>query len=200
MPKVGGGVPQPAKLKDIVDDLFENERIKYPDGSREFFTFVAATLTDQQKQSLTSLPGSTPLDFYIYYQVDRFDVNDNLISTSQYVITYVKKNDGFIYGIYFSVSGQTRFEIKELEKSPTPIVLVETAQLTPDNYMEVYNHIFGTTFILGLSTDSTFPLASLQYTKKSKYFYEDLVSTGVDRPDLPETVLIGLSKSLSKFD
>ena len=199
MPKVGKGVPPPAKITDIIDDLFENEKMKNPDNTRVFFTFSRAQLTDQQKQALTYPHGLTPLDLYIVYQTDQFDEQENLISTNSTLVSFAEKGDGFTYAYYFSLSNQERLSIKQLSKSPESIQLSPNVKLTYDNYLEVYNNVLGTTIILGLSTTQP-PLASLQYATKSKYFYEDLSENGINQPNLPETVLTGLSKNLSEFD
>ena len=201
MPKVGKGVPPPAKITDIIHDLFENGKFQSPDNTDFLFTFALAELTDQQKQVLilTYPQGLTPLDVYIVYQVDQFDEEENLISTSSHLVSFVKKGDGFIYGYYYDLTDQERLSIKKLTKSSEPILLSPNVKFTFTNYTEVYNNVLGTTVILGLSTTKP-PYASLQYAAKSKYFYEYLFENGIDQPNLPATVLTGLSKTLSEFD
>jgi hypothetical protein len=198
MLKFGKGVPPPAKLEDIIDDLCENEKIKYSDNTTDIITFSRAGLTAQQKSSLTpSYPqGSTSLDVDLIYQINSYDADKNLTKTQLFVLSCVKKNDGFIYGVYFDVFNQQSFEIDQLIKSPQPIQLSSTAQLITSNYLEVYNNVLGTTFILGLSTKNEQTYASLQYADKSHYFYENLSPNGIENPNLPKTSLTGLSKNL----
>src|SRR6185436_7246557 len=156
MAKVGKGVPSPAKLKNIVEDLFENEKTKYPDGTSKIFTFSRVQLTNQQKNSLivSYPPESTALNFYVINQFDDFDAEGHLTGTDLAVVSFVKKNDGFIYGSYFDIFNQQRFDINELTKSPKPIHLSDNAKLITSNYLEVYSDILKTTFILGLSTEN----------------------------------------------
>ena len=202
MQKIGKGVPSPAKLKDIIDDLFENEKIKHHNDTEEILTFSRAKLTNQQKSSLASNypSGLVALDVDLIYQIDIYDANDDLSTTKLNLVSFVKKNDGFIYGVYFKVLNQDRFEIEQLKKSKESIQLSNNAEFVNDNYLEVYNNIFGTTFILGLSTFDQEISASLQYTHKSLYFYENLLPNGIEDPKIPKTILTGLSKNLSHFD
>ena len=202
MPKIGRGVPAPAKFKDIIDDLFENEKIKYQDETREILTFSRAKLNDQQKSSLAANypEGLIALDVEIFYQIDIYDAHNDLSKSNLILVSFVKKNDGFIYGVYFKVLNQQRLEIEQLKKSKQPIELSNNAEFVDDNYLEVYNNIFDTTFILGLSTLNQQISASLQYTHKSLYFYENLLQNGIEDPQIPKTSLTGLSKNLSHFD
>lgn len=200
MSKVGKGVPPPAKITNIIGDLFENEKIKNLDNTRSFVTFSRAQLTNQQKKSLTYSEGSIPTDLYIVYQTDQFDMEGNLISTSSQLISFIKKNDGFTYGYYYKLLNQKRWNIDKLAQSSEPIKLSMDPIFVFDNYIEVYHNVLGTTVILGLGTEIGAQLASLQYTHKSKYFYEILYENGIEEPTYPITILVGLSKNLSKFD
>lgn len=199
MPKVGKGVPSPAKFKNIIKDLFQNEKIKYQDDTKQILTFTQAKLNDQQKLSLTSSypTGSTSLNFYIYYQINVYNSSGNLIEIEQTLVSFIKKNDGFIYGIYFNITNQQSFKIKLLRKSKKSIRLSNNVLFTTSNYIEIYNDIQKNTFILGLSTQNDNIYASLQYSHKSFYFYENLLQNGIQDATIPKTKLTGLSKNLS---
>lgn len=197
MPKVGKGVVPPAKFEDIIEDLYENEKIKNADGSKTIFTFSAARLTDQQKQSLTYPEGFTPLNVFVIYQTDDFDASNNLTQSNLSLISFTQKGDGFIYAHYFEVTSQERLDIDLLEDSNKPLPLSSAATFSYINYFEVYHDIKGTTVILGLDTE--IPEASLQFATSSKYFYQAIDASGTIDPLIPETELTGLSDNLKKL-
>src|SRR5690242_4346267 len=146
-------VPSPAKIEDIIKDLFQNEKIKNSDNTKILVVFSRAVLTDKQKAMLTYPPDIKSLDIYLIYQTEKYDEKKRLISTNSQLVSFVKKNsDEFIYGYYFNLANQGRSDIKKLIKSEKPIKLSENVKITSEKYVEVYNRIFGKTFILGLST------------------------------------------------
>lgn len=197
MPKVGKGVVPPAKFEDIIENLYENEKIKNADGSKLIITFSAAKLTDQHRQSLTYPTGFTPLNVFVIYQTDGFDASNNLTESSVQLISFTHKGDGFIYAHYFDIASQERFDIDFLEDSNKPIPLSSSATFTYINYFEVHHDVKGTTVILGLETDD--PEASLQFATSSKYFYQAIDANGTIDPLIPETELTGLSDNLKKL-
>jgi hypothetical protein len=200
--KIGEGVPLPAKFEDIIEDLFENEKIKITNDSRLFVLFSKVKLTEQQKKTLTYPAGVNPIDFYIMYQTDQIDKKGNINLLSSQMVSFAKKDDGFIYGYYFNLINQKRLCYDKLTASSKEIKLCDDVEIINDNYVEVYNNVFGTTVILGLSTGTTteVPSASLQYSHKCKYFYELLKQNGIQTPNYPKTRLIGLSKNLEICD
>lgn len=196
MLKVGKGVPPPAKISNIIDDLFKNEKIRNNDNTRLYITFSRAQLTEEQKNSLIYSEEFSPLDIYIIYQTDEFDAERNLISTNSQLVSFVKKNDGFIYGYYYNLLNQKRWNINKLAKSIEPIQISRDVIFVSGKYIEAYYNVLGTTVILGLGTEIGVPLASLQYSHKSKYYYVELHEDGIDDPNIPKTILTGLSKNL----
>lgn len=198
--KIGSGVPPPAKLENIIEDLFQNEKWTTTSGNKIRLSFSKVQLTADQIESLIYRPGFTSIDLYLYYQTDEFDVNDDLISTIQQLISFTKRENKFIYGHYFNITNQERFPIERLLKSKNSIDLSPNSTFISDNYIEVYNDIDGITVILGLDTFEGQIAASLQYSRKSKYFYENLTIDGIQDPLLPITKVIGLSKNLEDID
>lgn len=198
MPKIGLGVPPPAKFENIIADLFQNEKTKNSDDTYSFYVFSQVCLNSKQKKSLTYPKDMVPIDRYIIYQVDKFDKYLNKISTDLKMVSFCKKNDKYIYGCYFTVLNQKRFSFRTLIGSSRSLKL-NNPRFVQDNYTEVYHNVLGTTVILGSGTDNSVPFASLQYTNQSKYYYGDLSENGIKNPDEPLTVLIGLSNNLTKI-
>lgn len=191
------GTPPAAKLEDIIDHLFENEKINGSNDEYVYVLFSHACLTEKQKQSLVYPNGHVPLDYYIIYQTDQYDKHGNLVLTSSQLVSFVKKSDGFIYGDYYILHNQRRLRYDKLTKSRELVELSDGVEIVYENYLEVYHNVLGTTVILGLSTElNKAPLASLQYSHKSRYFYDALNKNGIQDPNYPTTRLIGLSRNL----
>src|SRR5690349_19984901 len=116
-PEVGKGVTPPAKLPNIISDLFQNQKIPDPKtGITTFYTYVLFHLSEKQKKALPYPPvdNLTPLDVNILYQIDQFDANNKLVSPIHRMASFTQKGDGFIYGYYFTVLNQKRVPIKVL--------------------------------------------------------------------------------------
>lgn len=200
MPSANKGVPPPANINEIIYGLFQNEKIKNTNETKTLVLFSAACLTDKQKKSLTYPENMTPIDLYLVYQTDKYDNNDNLKSTTIQLVSFVKKNTDLIYGVYFNLDDQPRYDPCDLTKSSKPINLSNNAIAINSDYLEAYNDINGTIVILSLSTQPGHITSSLQYSNKSKYYYEELSRNGIVLPLFPETKLTGLSKNLSKYN
>jgi len=196
MPKIGKGVTQPAKFEDIIEDLFQNEKIRLPDDSHIILVFSVAHLSTEQQQALT-YPGTfTPLDAYVIYVTNKYDADGTLILSATSLISFVSKDDGFIYGYYFDVTGVT-FDLEELKDSKRPICLPSEAVVTSSNYYELFTKVKETTVILGLSTE---PIgASLQYSHDHRYYYASQDAEGIINPLIPETKLTGLSENMKRL-
>ena len=192
MGKVGKGCFLPAKFKNIIKDLYENETIKYSLNVVKY-TFASVTLTPAQEALLTYPIGYVPKHNYIVYQVDTFDNNKIIVSSKLVLGSFVVKDDGYIYSYYFDVTSQPRFEIKVLKHSKH-IDLAIGAVFTASNYLEVFNDIGHKTVILG--NETTTNTAVLGHIGHKQYFYQTLVADGVDDTTIPKTKLTGLSKSL----
>ena len=196
--KIGKGVIFPAKFTNIIDDLYENEKISSVDGTKTLVNFAVVKLTTQQLGSLVYPSGLTPIGINLIYQVDTFDSEKNLQGGSQlFLVSFVQKGDGFIYAYYFRILNQHRFEIKQLQSSDQPLQL-STLEFTPLNYLEVYTDIRGLTITLGIEISSN-TRASLQYAKDKNFFRGDLNLSGLLDTSIPETELTGLSDSLKKL-
>jgi hypothetical protein len=179
----------PASIHAVIRDLFENEKLKQRDQTQKVY-FSRVSMTAEQKQSVeVNYPeGSLPLDLYIIQQN-----NNDLI-----LISFIKKSDHHIYGVYFTINNQPLFDGKVLTKSKDPISLGESATFVPHEYLEVYPNIAGTTMLLGFKTSGDQPHATIQYSHHHKYYYTDLYSNGIETPILPYK-RIGLSKNLRKI-
>jgi hypothetical protein len=196
--KIGRGTPPPAKFEKIIKDLFQNQKFNNLDSTKSIVTFSAANINPTQKLSLIYPIGFNPIDVFLINQLDTYDNDDNLISTSINLTSFAKKNDKFIYGFYYEVFAQDRFPIKELVKSHKPINFSPNATFLSLNYTEVYHDVNDTTLILGLSTaDPNASYASLQFRRRDEYFYERFLTEGIETPNLPKSELIGLSHNLS---
>lgn len=199
MSKVGKGVPPPAKLQEIIKDLFENEKIKNSDNTCVFVLFSRAHLTESQKKTLVYPQGLTPINYYIVYQTDYIDEEGDIYSTVSQIVSFATKCDGFIYGYYFNLINQERLSVDQLTNSEHSVKFCNEVEFIFSDYVEVYHNVIGTTVILGLSsgTDTELPSASLQYTDKSKYYYDELDENGIKDPNYPKTRLLGLSNNLA---
>lgn len=97
----------------------------------------------------------------------------------------------YIYGCYFDVIAQERFNIDTLSCSKIPIKLSSTARFITSQYLEVYNDIKGITIILCKSESA----ASLQYSANNKYYYQSLTPGGLTG-NIPKTYVTHLSHNL----
>lgn len=190
------GVPQAASLYNIIHGLFQNEKYRY-NNLKYVVTFSRVSLTDNQKSQLIYPSEFTPLNLFILYQTDSYNEIDHT-TTKLELISFLSKQN-YIYGAYFNIFGQSRFDLYKLKDSVKPVELLSTVRLVNNQYIEVYNDILGTTVILGLNTgDSSGVNASLQYSHKCRYFFEDMSVDGIITPDLGETFLTGLSRNLDQ--
>jgi hypothetical protein len=185
------GTPQPATLKQVINDLFQNEKYDY-DGLQHVITFSKVNLTEGQKSSIIYPLGLSPIDYYVIYQTDKF--NDyGLVSFNIKLVSFVKKGE-YLYGYYLDVNNQSRYSIDLLRESYDAVELSSDALFSNSRYLELYNKLGEYTLILGLSHDDI-PSSSLQYSHNCKYYYEEMFSDGVHE-DNPETRLTGLSNNL----
>jgi len=185
-------LPPRANLSAIIKDLFQNEKVK-TESAKYYETFADVYLTDDQQKQLVYPQGFFPMNIFVLEQNDAY-VGQNF-STYLSIASFVKNGDGYIYGYYFQVINQERFEIEDLVNSKQPIVLSPSAGFVSINYLEVYNNVLGTTMILSLGTPDI-PYATLQYRQCNNYYYETLYNQGISDPTFPPIQLLGLSKSL----
>jgi hypothetical protein len=187
-------VPPSATLSAIVSDLFQNEVIK-SEGMKEHYTFSDLCLSTDQQKLLTYPSNFIPMNIFILQQIDA-SIGKNF-TTDLSMVSFVKNGDGYIYGYYFSITDQPRFEVECLNESKCPIKLDDGAKFVVSNLLEAYNDIFGTTVILSLNTKT--PYATLQYSQCGKYYYELLTKNGINQPHFPATKLLSLSKNLKIY-
>ena len=188
-------MPKPATLKQVITDLFQNEKYEY-NGLEYVITFSQVKLTEAQKSSIIYPLGLNPIDFFVIYQTDSF--NDyGLVSSTLKLVSFVQKAE-YLYGYYLDVNDQPRYDIEILRNSCVPVELSSESYFSHSRYLELYNRLGEYTLILGLSTDAI-ASASLQYSHNCKYYYEELYPDGV-REDNPLTRLTGLSKNLHHVD
>jgi hypothetical protein len=190
---MSGGLP-PAPLRDIVDNLFQNEKVKI-NHSKITTTFSQATLTEDQKAQLIYPDGFIPLDKFIVYQINTATVSIITLAA------FIQKGD-HIYGYYYEVIGQPPYDIDELACSRKPVSLSPNARFIGQQYLEVYNNLCinnGIVTIL-LGIDMLNIAASIQYQQHGRYYDQFLQITGID-PNVPAVQkLTGLSKNLRHFD
>ena len=190
------GLPHPASLLETIEHLFQNEKLHNADGTNTIISFSRVTLTADQKNQLVYPEGLIPIDYFVAYQTDRFREKE-VLETNIQLVSFVQRRD-YIYGVYFEVEAQPRFNIEDLINSKDPVSLFNTARLIPSLYLEIYNEIEGIIVILSLSTLNPDPSASLQYSHGGKYYYEQIYNNGIRGADqfIPVTNLTGLSKNL----
>jgi hypothetical protein len=188
------GVPPAATLPNILCDLFQNEKY-HDDGFQYKVLFSRVALTDAQKSQLIYPEGFHPLDFYIVYQTDKYNELGFVDYNIQLVSFVRKETDNHIYGIYFDVIAQPRFEPEMLVCSKHAVHLSEIARLITSQYIEAYNDVLGTSVILGFNSAEPYS-ASLQYSHQCRYFFEELNANGIINPNLSKTKLTGLSRNL----
>jgi hypothetical protein len=191
--KIGEGVPSAATYEDIIKNLFQNETIKNDNGYDLKIVFARAKLSKKQKSKLSYPDGFTPINKYLLYQGNVYQ-NKKLVRTNIQLVSFISKNDGFIYAYYFDVLNQNPFNLSKLRKSHRKIKLANSAVFNVASYLEVYHNINGLTTILSLS--NTEPYASLQYSVGRKYYYSSLKINGIVDTHIPITKLTGLSKNL----
>lgn len=197
MPNIGKGVPPPANIRDVIRDLFQNEKSKNLDKTKFLLTCSKVKLDSEQQNSLAHPEGFKKINFYVLLQYDTID-KKRLVNTKIQLLSFLKK-DGFIYGYYFNVSNQPRFPIGKLVDSHRSIRLSNSAIYSSDEYLEVYHNIHGTTIISAFSFNKNELYSSLQYSKNCKYYYQQLSAAGIVDPILPVTNLTGLSKNLENL-
>jgi hypothetical protein len=181
--------PPSTHITNILQDLFQNE-ISHNDDETRHVVFSRAQLSDHQKQNLITPDGYESLNIFIVYQTDVF-INDKLSRTFIQLVSFLKK-DKYIYGYYYNISDQSRYDDCVLINSKRPIKIDDTAKIIYSEYIEMYNDIKGTSVILGFSSNP--PYASLQYSHKCKYYYETLDASGSSI--VPESKLTGLSRNI----
>ena len=187
---------KPAALQAIIDNLFQNQKYHTRDNVQYKQTFSRLSLTDSQKEKIVYPSGYTPLDFFVIYQTDKY-ADRTFVSSELSMVSFMKRaNDGYIYGHYFAVSNQGRYRTEVLKHSTGPVTLSENASLVPSQYIEVYNDINGSTVILSLSTVSDNQYATLQYSNKGRYVYQQLRTGGLEIFNGDDALLTGLSKNL----
>lgn len=183
-----GGLTKRASIKEIIVNLFQNEQYKTTEK-----TFVTFARTDVS-QTLIYPEGFTPLNIYIYYQVDTITS-----TSSQQLLSFATKEDKYIYGFYYNVIDQGPFPVEELKKSKL-IKLSDNAQIIYSNYMEFYTKVNCIPIIVGLTlTDSNIEKVSVQYATNCKYYYSSINQTGLVQPFYPTTHITDLSRSLKYF-
>jgi hypothetical protein len=192
------GVPPAASFNNIINNLFQNEKIKYDNGQKQNIVFTNAKLSHKQKQELnTEYPkGFEVLNKFVIYQTNTLE-NDKPVKSFTQLVSFLRK-EGFIYGYYFDVSNIKPFDLDHLKKSKHRIKLSEDAIIKYSNYLEVYHDVNGTSVILSLSNEPLY--ASLQFSHNKKYYYSSLNKDGIVDTKIPLTKLIGLSRNLKKLN
>lgn len=186
------GVPPAAGIGAIVGSLFQNEKI----GSIDVLFSRVHLSVEQKELLLGGYPeGMVPIGFYILYQTKKNDVEGDSVLLSSQLVSFVEKNDGFVYGCYFNLVGLGAIPNDVLTRSRESIVIDGNVEFVASNYLEVYHDVVGTVVILGLGSGAS-GYASLQYTHGSKYYYEQLGANGIADPNYPVTCLVGVSKNL----
>lgn len=170
------GLTPKVSLKDIIRHLFQNEQY-----NTSTVTFAHVTLCQQ----LVHPAGFTPLNVYIYYQVNE---------TVFQLISFAVK-DEYIYGFYFNVENQKPFTVCELTDAKI-IKLDDEAIFTYSDYFEFYTKVNCTPIIVGLNTLNGIQSVSVQYASNCRYYYTHLNETGIIDPIFPLTHTTGLSRSL----
>ena len=220
--------PQPASFRHIIKDLFQNEKYHTFDNVKYVQTFSKVSLTDEQKAQLVYPEGIFPLNFFDFYQTDKY-VDCNFTETILQIVSFAKKTisitdikdikdnedikdiedikcikkkkeltDGYIYGYYFNVFVQERFDTCYLKESCIPITLQTNIILSDNQYVEVYNDIRGLTLILSLSYNFENVYSTIQYSQHHTYIFQLLKYNGLQTINGPDAILTGLSENLKK--
>ncbi len=189
-------IPPPAPLKAIIPALFSNNvrktsPIDTPPNTKRYYTFARAALTDEQIEQISYPVGFIPLNFYIVYQ------SETRTTYQQHLVAFATKYDGYIYGLYFDINAQDKYDRCVLKTSKLPITIAPTAAFIDGQYLELYLNIQNNPTILGLVT-KTEPLASIQYSKGDNYME---VFTGVNgiEGQAPKITITDLSRNLHKI-
>ena len=179
---------KPASFRDIVTDLFQNQKFSTKDN-------VQVSLTNAQKEQIIYPEGYNPLNFFIIYQSDKY-ADHTFVSTELDMVSFIRKEDGYIYGYYFNILAQERYRTDILKRSVDPVTLSDNARIVPSQYLEVYNNINGSTIILSLSTNSSNLYATLQYSHEGRYIYQQLKHDGLNIFNGDDALITGLSRNL----
>lgn len=192
---------KPASFRDVVDDLFQNQKFHTNENVQYKQTFSQVSLTDIQKTQIVYPSGFIPLNIFIIYQTDKY-ADHSFVSSELSMVSFIRKNsdDGYTYGYYFDISGQDRYRSDVLRDSPRPVTLSDNAQLVPSEYLEVYNNINDRVVILSLSTNSANLYATLQYSNGGRYIYQQLKTNGLNIFDGDDAIITGLSRNLRNCD
>jgi len=190
---------KPASFRDIVKDLFQNQKFHTNDNVQYKQAFSQVSLTDAQKAQIVYPEGYTPINFFIIYQTDKY-ADHTFVSTELDMVSFVRKSDGYIYGYYFDIFDQDRYRTAVLIDSVRPVALSDNARIVPSQYLEVYNDINDSTIILSLSTDSSNTYATLQYSHEGRYIYQQLRPNGLNIFNGDDALITGLSKNLRNCD
>lgn len=188
-----GEIPA-ATFEEVINDLFQNERYTR-NGLDNVYIFSKVVLTDAQKAQLSYPAGFKVADFYMISQIDQY--LGGVLQNTFLSLTSILKKQQYVYGYYFTISGQSRFDPDTLTDKCKPVMLSPTATFEVNQYLEVYFNVNGTTTILGLSSDPEDIRATLQYRNCCQYFYESSSSEGIAAVE-PLTCLTGLSENLDE--
>lgn len=193
-------IPPPASLKQTLLQVFSNTKNK----SREenggiFFTYWSrCLLSEEQKSQITYPPNFKPLNFYVYEQYTN-SVNSEIEDLS---IAVFAENNGYLYGLYYRLDGQSVLPVEKLVLSENPIKIDPKANLTKIDYIECYFKVKTCknkrVIIDGLSYRSDNQYSTLQYSDKKKFYFAGLRSTGTRLPSFiynPDNI-IGVSENL----
>lgn len=196
--KLGEGVPKPAKLDEVIDHFYKNQKVDNI-GVRSYFSLASLNLT--QMQSLTYPSGFEyhSKNIYIYNQNEEHNISDDTTTIQKNLIVLTKKNK-IIYGIYFEVTGFDSLSRTELTESKHAIHMPTTSVFAASDYLESYHNIEGTKVLIGLSLNPDQIGANLQYSHKNKYYYEHLTASGVQDPFRDVGKLSGLSSNLEHLE
>ena len=192
MTNTQSAVAPPAKLKNVIHDIFQNKKQK---GGT--LTYSKAKLTTDQKNSLIYPEGFVSNGVYLILQID--DESGQL--NSIVIISFALK-DEFIYGFQYTVLNQKKYKIKKLKKSRKGIKISSQATFNfINNNINVYCSIFNNkTVILSLLLhDVNNSYSALGYSNNGKYFVSLLGANGIEGADELPIYLLGLSKNLRKY-
>lgn len=178
--------PPPSTLSKIIPGLFQNNLIRVDVTTRRRITFSNLELSPDQIGQLVYPTGFEPVGFYILVQ-DELEDEYNL-----QVISFAKKSE-YVYGIYFTVVGQAKYDAAQLRESKRPVTLSIAARMLVTQYIEMYAQVRHKTVVIGIHSDAA--IASLQYSRASTYAYANLSKDGIVDP-LPIIHLTGLSRNL----
>lgn len=185
---------KPAKLDEIVNALFKNQKF-FSEGFFYKQTFSRIIFNVNQLPLLIYPGGFFPLNYYIIYQTDKYQ-NKNIISSQLQLVSFLSKNDGYIYGYYFDITGQPRYNPECLKNASCPLMIPPTAVFTPSNYLESYNKINGEIFILSLGSSPDNIYATIQFSECKRYTYQQLGPTGLAYLNDPDPIIGELSCNL----